>query len=174
LSEQFNNIVDYFKGKLIQIPPVAFDDFYIPANSRWFLENIGLPMSIEFLYLDFCNHDVSDKLIINNRHFMILGDEDEYGAKICIEQSTGKMYSVETKDNRVNRFINTDVICFMQCMTSYMRIIPNIISKEYDLDAIAVVVNEIKCEILAVDEKALEDGENWWSVLLEQHEWGLM
>jgi len=43
-----------------------------------------------------------------------------------------------------------------------------------DEEEAAVIVNETRKEFLSIDSKVLDDGKNWWSCVLKQHEDGLM
>lgn len=70
------------------------------------------------------------------------------------------------------RFINTNLECFIKFIIIYLSYAEKIINAHDE--EINNVMAEIREKFDLVDKQALHNEENWWSIILEQIELGLM
>lgn len=95
----------------------------------------------------------------------------DYGTDICID-SNGEIISSDPEQELPTRFINKDLKTFLEFLNIFSEYY--IQCGETDEEEQMQLLENIKEEFNRVDSRALDNEENWWSVILEQIEMGLM
>ena len=93
------------------------------------------------------------------------------GTSICINQKE-EIISVDLANEYPDRFINKDLESLLKCIGIFLAY-ENEINKADD-DEIQHVLQEIRTKFDMIDIQALCSTENWWFIILEQIELGLM
>ncbi len=146
-----------------------YQKFNLSSDTQKILCEIGLPKEpIEGVQF---NMDSSEKIKMINGNIVIGENEGTY---LCIN-AHGEIISVdqENEDESLIRFINKDLKSFLDYIVIFL------ISQEKALDIEEEderlqVLEEMREEFKKIDEKALNNEENWWAVIIEQIEMGLM
>ena len=158
------------------------DGLSIPHDQKEYLHKLGLP-NVEHLLLEF---DLSKPLPLLSKLSSTQNVPEEYkGLKvigtqdgepsICLdEKRSGQLWSVDATGQDLTRYINCGVREFGLFLTVHKRdyLRPGL-SKLPD-KAIRLIINTIETEYRAIDKSALDNQENWWSVILEQMKDGLL
>ncbi|MDE5893611.1 MAG: SUKH-4 family immunity protein [Acetatifactor sp.] len=107
--------------------------------------------------------------VISSSGYTVIGND--YGTDICID-SKGEVISLDPERELPTRFINRDLEAFLKFLgiftAYYMK------ACEADEEEQIRILEEVKEEFNKVDSRALDYEDNWWSVILEQIEMGLM
>lgn len=101
--------------------------------------------------------------------YIIIGND--FGTDICINKKE-EIVSVDPKHQYPTRFINKNLKCFIKFIIVYLFYEDKIIDASDD--KINTVIEEIREKFNEIDIQALSNEENWWSIILEQIELGLM
>ena len=101
--------------------------------------------------------------------YTVIGND--YGTDICIN-SKGEIISLDPEQELPTRFINRDLETFLKFLniftTYHMKVC------DVDEEEQIQILDEIIEEFNKVDSRALDYEDNWWFVILEQIEMGLM
>ena len=135
-------------------------------NIKRILCDVGLPE--EPIYFIHFNIDQTDSISLNEKYIIIGND---LGTDICIDLKE-EIVSVDPQNVYPTRFINTDLECFIKFIFIYLSYEEKII--EAQDEEINNIMAEIREKFDLVDKRALHNKDNWWSVILEQIELGLM
>ena len=125
-------------------------------------------MPEEPIYFIHFNVDQIEDIKLNEKNIVIGND---LCTDICINIK-GEIVSVDPQQVYPTRFINADLECFIQFIIIYLSHEERIIDASDD--EINKILNDIRKEFDIVDKLVLQNEENWWSIILEQIEWGLM
>ena len=166
----FQAIIDYFSGKLAAPSSDIYANCIIHPETKELLQNVGLPINLDVLLLNFYYEDMIKVLTVSNNNYLVIGDD--YGTFICIEALTGEVYSINSALEHSSRFINSSLLSFLQFIIIYINWKDSLI--DADDNEASDIVNELKEDFFSIDDKALDSAENWWNIILEQHELGLM
>src|SRR5262249_1033405 len=102
--------------------------------------------------------------------FVVIGDD--YGTKICIGEDTGELISIDEEGKLPTRYINSRIDLFLVFLEIYLTAQQ---SRDDTTDAEAfALARHLRHEFRSLDQQALDDPENWWSVILEQVEGELL
>lgn len=96
---------------------------------------------------------------------------NDYGTDICID-SKGEIISLDPDHELPTRFINQNLNSFLEFLNLFAVYYTKIgeAGEEEQLQ----ILEELKEEFNRIDSRALDYEDNWWSVILEQMEMGLM
>lgn len=137
----------------------------LPEKEKKMLCEDGLPeVPLHFLHF----YTQSDSLIIVNDDCISIGSDN--GTEICIDPNN-EIVSVDAYGVYPKRFVNSSLESLFECVAIYLIYNDRLMSAEDD--EISILIGEIRQKFNRVDERALDDEENWWSVILEQVEDGL-
>jgi hypothetical protein len=125
-----------------------------------------LPDNYEPLLLTFYGNAVRE---VGN--LIVFGDDS--GTNICLNLYDGFVYSVDLKNELPTRFVNTDVDCLGKFLSAHQRYASEVIKTDSEGEQLKIV-KRLREELVAIDSKAFDEPENWWAVVLEQMEDGLM
>lgn len=151
----------------------------IPETSREFLADVGLPkydvLGMRFNHLDRLPYvqDIITKppapLSVAKTRMYALGEL--YGVVPAIEPVTGNVYRIDLDGDDRSRFVNSRIELF------------GVFLAECDVHRRRTTINSadhrksmahLKASMKSEDERALVDEENWWSVVLEELDSGLL
>jgi hypothetical protein len=102
--------------------------------------------------------------------FLIIGDD--YGTKLGLKESTSPVLSIDPDATLPTRFVNSSILTLLACLAVCSERRPAL--AQAGNDEAAKIVAEIRDEIRALDARAVDNLENWWSVVLEQVEQGML
>lgn len=162
-------IKDYFEDRLIQIPKEILQN-EISKNKPIFsfLNEVGLIKGFDGINFYF-DSDGIKKTIIKGREYLILGDD--YGSKLCAELSDETIQAVYDEDDLPTRYINSSIenfLLFIMIFEQYQ------LSLDEDENENMKKLSALQSTFNEYDSTALNYEENWWAVIIEQIEDGLL
>lgn len=165
------SITEFWNDTLIRFNMKSLSDYSLSKETQDFLCSIGLPIKCEFLK-DLCLsfYDDFEQININDSEYIVIGDD--YGTKLCIVGKTGEVVSVDIEGNMNIRFINSNIECFLFFLQIFLTKKPELAG--VDDEEAAEIVKAIKNSFNKFDLAALSDDDNWWAVILEQVEQGIL
>lgn len=143
-----------------------YKDTGLSQEDKKILCDLGLPEN-PLKSLSFDLKEIDD-IWLDKEHIVIGND---YGTKLCINKNN-EVVSVDAEGEYPTRFVNTSLSRFLQCIEiydSYEARFENISDEE-----VGAIMDEMRTKFHQVDKQALSGEENWWSVILEQVELGVM
>ena len=141
----------------------------LPERGKRFLQTEGLPERGPLL-VTFGGPDFLKEIQKGGRSYYVLGSDE--GTAIAAAAGSGEVWSIDLEDEPMDRFINSSPEAFVESLKAYVRKGPEL-SVVSDDDA-PQVVESLRKEITAIDSRAFDDKEDWWSVILEQTEQELL
>jgi SUKH-4 immunity protein of toxin-antitoxin system len=103
-----------------------------------------------------------------SRDHVVIGDD--YGTELRVRLSDGAVVSIAPDGQLPSRFVNSSIerlASFIDAYRSYAG------PASADAD-VAPLVRQLREQLTGIDPAALDDCENWWAVVLEQAEGGLL
>ena len=110
-----------------------------------------------------------ERISNKDENYVVIGDD--YGTKLCISEKTNAVVSIDVESISI-RFINSNIKSFLNFLQIYFTRRLEL-SNADDEEAIEIV-KSIRDNFNMLDSSALNDEDNWWSVILEQTEQGLL
>ena len=167
-----HRITDCFGSLLTPISSGSFHHFTVPEETKSFLTCFGFPPNLEeTLLLHFYQNDDALAISIHNHdRFLIIGDDD--GTKLGIKENTGEVLSIDPEGKLPTRFVNSSILTLLAFLGMYVREQPGL--AQADDEEASQIVARMRDAFSTFDAQALDNPENWWSVVLEQVEQGLL
>ena len=125
-----------------------------------------LPSRYEPLLLSFYGSDTQA-----TGNLIIFGDD--YGTNLCVDLRDGFVYSVDSKNELPNRFVNTSVKYLAKSLDAHRQCVTKL-SRDDPEEQQLQVIKSLSEQLNAIDPLALRGRENWWAVVLEQMQNGLL
>lgn len=136
-------------------------------NTKKILCDIGLP----YEPLNFIQFNIEEiENIKLDEDYIIIGND--FGTNICVNHKD-EIVSIDTENEYPIRFINKDLETFLKFIVIIL-LHENEIDEADDDDEINQVMQKVRTEFNIIDIQALSSEENWWSIILEQIELGVM
>lgn len=135
-------------------------------NTKKILCDIGLPYE-PLNFIQFNIEEIED--IKLDKDYIIIGND--LGTNICVNHKD-EIVSIDTENEYPIRFINKDLETFLKFIVIFLSHENEI--EEADDDEIDQVMQKVRKEFDMTDIRALSSEENWWSIILEQIELGVM
>lgn len=160
------DIYEYFKNNFQLFTQEKYKDCELSYNTKKILCEIGLPEEP----LNFIQFNI--KSIENIRlgeEYIIIGND--YGTSICVNLKD-EIVSVDPNHEYPPRYINKNLEIFLKFISIFLAYADKMIDAN-DTE-IYLIMKAMKTEFNIVDIHALSNEENWWSIILEQIELGLM
>jgi hypothetical protein len=167
--------IDYFKFWKKGLIKYEYDfiDFKIPKSVKTLIKEWGLPNS--------CGPNLNFKVMrkplvlmnIERNNYAIIGHD--YEIPFGLRQD-GSVWSLECDEvaNRV-RFVNSSLKTFIFFLCEYQLYLKKITKiDEKDEDAIQLCIDETEKEMQRYDIVALQNEENYWTVIIEQMRYGMI
>jgi hypothetical protein len=95
--------------------------------------------------------------------YVVIGDD--YGTELCVRLSDGAVYSIDPEGSLPTRFMNSGIRQLAKFISIY-----DAGRAETPTEPGWREAQRLRNEMAAIDPKAVEDTENWWSSLLNQVE----
>lgn len=159
------DICEYLQKKFKLIKREKYREYDLTNNTKKILCDIGLPL--EPLYFIHFNIEDIENIILDEENIII---GDDLGTYICVN-SKDEIVTIDPKGEYPKRFINKNLEAFLEFIVIYLSY--EDIMKDTD-DDIDQTIQEIREKFDMIDAQALSSEENWWSLILEQVELGLM
>jgi hypothetical protein len=142
----------------------------IPESSKSYLSSVGLPIH-ETWTLKFDADAEHLPQIPNKPHYRRIGFDDI--VPICLDEDrAGQVTAVESEIGGIERFINSSVECFGECLVAYQRYrLDAQVSEEAEIENI---IDSTEEQMRKADRTAFLNSENWWPLILEQMRQGLL
>jgi len=160
------NIYDFLQNRFKLNTRKDYNNFDLTENTKKILCDIGLPKEP----LGFIKFNIDElKTLKHEDDFVIIGTD--LGTNICINKND-EIISVDFENEYPTRLINKNLESFLHFIVIFLLHEDEINSA--DDDTISQIIQKIKAEFEQIDELALNNQENWWSIILEQIETGMM
>lgn len=160
------NIYDFLQNRFKLNTRKDYNNFDLTENTKKILCDIGLPKEP----LGFIKFNIDElKTLKHEDDFVIIGTD--LGTNICINKND-EIISVDFENEYPTRLINKNLESFLNFIVIFLLHEDEINSA--DDDTISQIIQKIKAEFEQIDELALNNQENWWPIILEQIETGMM
>lgn len=160
------NIYDFLQNRFKLNTRKDYNNFDLTENTKKILCDIGLPKEP----LGFIKFNIDElKTLKHEDDFVIIGTD--LGTNICISKND-EIISVDFENEYPTRLINKNLESFLHFIVIFLLHEDEINSA--DDDTISQIIQKIKAEFEQIDELALNNQENWWPIILEQIETGMM
>ena len=159
-------IYDFLQNRFKLNTRKDYNNFDLTENTKKILCDVGLPKEP----LGFIKFNIDElKTLKHEDDFVIIGTD--LGTNICINKND-EIISVDFENEYPTRLINKNLESFLHFIVIFLLHEDKINSA--DDDTISQIIQKIKAEFEQIDELALNNQENWWSIILEQIETGMM
>jgi hypothetical protein len=175
-------ILEFWKDELITLPSTLLDKFKLPQETREFLQTVGLPMkegklstiASEALEIGFYKElgKLNYILVENQKFIAIAQDADNIGVFTCIEEPTGKIYSVANFLSDP-MYINSSIKELLAFLRIYI-IEGELAGENLSEKQVIEVAKKIKTQFQEIDAKAMAEAENFWPEVLSPLEQGFL
>lgn len=159
------NTLKYLKDNFELHTQKQYQNYNLSYNTLRILCEIGLPREpIECVQF---NVSSSERMINGN---IVIGENE--GTYLCINDHE-EIIAIDQENESSIRFINKDLKSLLDYIVIYL------ISQEKaleidDEDERMHILGKMVEEFKKIDARALDNEENWWAVIIEQIEMGLM
>lgn len=155
--------------KLVSIPSdlmvLDISDF-----TRSFLMDVGLPTEGPGDIIFYHDERLFDLLSIGATDYLAVGHD--YGTSFGIKRGTDELWAVDPRGELRSRFVNSRLSDFALFLAIYDSQGPDRQQASDEEDE--VIVQEMRLQLISRDPRALDDVDNWWSLVLEQMSHGLL
>lgn len=158
------------EGNLRRWPEADLRDAQIPASSKSFLIEVGLPFREDWTLRFNPQVGVLPRLSIR-RGCRRIGFDDS--VPICLdEEHDGRVVAIEDVVGGSERLINSNIECFVECLVYYKqyRTVVRLASEE----EVQKIIDVTGSQIRTADAAAFADPDNWWPLIIEQMNHGLL
>lgn len=153
---------EYLKSNFKLYKQEKYNNVNLSADTRRILCDIGLPYQpLEFIQF---NIEEIDNIKLDENYIVIGND---FGTNICINDKD-EVVSVDIKNEYPIRYINKNLKSFLNCIIIFSMHENEI--NNADEEEIKMIIKKVRKEFDETDVYALNNEENWWSVILEQIE----
>ena len=160
------DVYKYLQKKFELITREDYRNCDLSDNTKKILCDIGLPYEpLNFIRL---NIGEIENIKLDDEYVTIGND---FGTNICINHKD-EIFSVDTGKEYPKRFINRNLESFLKFIVIFL--LHENEMDESDDDEISQIVQNIRKKFDEIDIQALNSGENWWSIILEQIELGVI
>jgi hypothetical protein len=167
-----NTIINFWgKASLRRWPEASLRDAQISSSTKSFLAEVGLPDEVG-LTMQFGPEDGMLPRLTTRSHCLRIGFDDI--VPICVdEEGAGRVVAVEEEDKDDGpRFINSSVERFGECLVHYEQYRRSVrdVSEAEALRLVGIAEEQMR----KADPGAFGDPENWWPIIVEQMNHGLL
>jgi hypothetical protein len=166
-----NQTIKQFLGnEVVKVPLTLISHSSISESVKDFLTSVGLPTRSGLLFPFFKRSEDFSVWNYEEHSYLVLAEER--GQKLCLDLETGNIFVVDSRNELPTRFVNSDIESLIEFIQVYSQ------AKDIFLKApekgVTKIVSSLRKRFSDKDPKALEGDENWWAIILEQTEQGLM
>ncbi|MBR6771214.1 MAG: SUKH-4 family immunity protein [Lachnospiraceae bacterium] len=158
----------YLKNRFSLYKKEQYRSYALSSSTKRVPCDIGLPNQ-PLPFLRFQVEEVKD--VILEEKYIVIGDD--LGLAICLSLSSEpdmeqEVVSVDPEQEYPPRFVNKSLEALLEFIVIFLRY-QDRLREEDDVES---VLAEVRKEFTRMDIRALENEENWWTVILEQIELG--
>jgi hypothetical protein len=151
---------------LARWPAASLRDVAIPDSSKSFLVEVGMPVGADWTL----RFDVqADQVARAPKGAHCIGFDDV--VPICIDER-GRVMAVEQKIGGGERYINSSVECFGECLVHYQRYRTS--ARAASEGQVQNLISMTEGRLRNADPTAFSDPDNWWPAIVEQINHGLL
>lgn len=162
---------EFWNNSCIQFDLDTLSKYSLTQDTRKYLSLVGLPVNGEFLKdLNISFYSNFEQINVQDCDYIAIGDD--YGTKICINGKSNEVVSIDIEEYMNIRFINSSIENFIDFLQIYFTKRPEL--AHADDEKAVEITSLIKDEFNRLDPRALDYEENWWTIILEQTEQGLL
>lgn len=159
------NMYEYFERNYELIKREQYRECSLSNETKKILCDIGLPKEP----LNFIQFNIDEIEIELNDRYIVIGND--FGTDICINEKE-EIISIDKENEYPIRFVNKSLKDFLECIFIYKQYEQEI--NNVADDDIESILDEIKMKFEIIDKEVFNNEENWWSIILEQIELGMM
>jgi len=145
------------------------DEVGIPERSKQFLVEVGLPKNEDWT-LKFDLPPPGFVQLANNPTWWQIGWDDP--VPICLDEVSGGAVIADASDGALPMFVNSSVEQFGMCLGLYERY--RRATRDVAEDARLTAVARLESEVQRVDPEAVTSNANYWPLIIEQLNDGLL
>jgi hypothetical protein len=97
---------------------------------------------------------------------------NDYGTELCLNPEDDSIWSIDFEGKLPNRFVNSSLEQLAHFIREYAKYTEEVFS--LDDEAASKLVRNLRKRLASADAGAFLDTENWWAVVFEQAEQGLL
>lgn len=155
-------------GEASVVCPVDVQAVALPADAVAVLTEVGLPRQVDPLF------KIEDMAVRNvpGREGLYCRVGSDFGTDLCVSADTGEVESFSLTGEYPTRFVNTSLALFVEFLflvSAERKRFPDLGDDEID-QLIAALEDRLR----QLDGRALADRDNWWAVIVEQLQDGLL
>lgn len=155
-------------GESNVVYPVDVQAVRLPANAVAVLTEIGLPRHVDPLFR------IGDMAMINvpSRSGLYCRVGSDFGTDLCVSADTGEVESFSLTGEYPARFVNTSLALFVEFLvlvSAERKRFPDLGDHEIDQ-----LITSLAERLRQLDGRAFADPDNWWAVIVEQLQDGLL
>jgi hypothetical protein len=166
-----SQIINFFGSSLSPVPESSLHAVELSEETKDFLLSVGLPPGGSLLLTFYSNGDRITTSIEREAHFLIIGDDSM--AKLGLKEQTGEVFALGWGRVLPTRFMNSSILKMLVFLMIYMTKQLEWAEVTSDEGAWAII-EQMRTTLLDIDGRALDDPDNWWSVILELMEQELL
>jgi len=121
-----------------------------------------LPPQFQPLHLTFCRNEVDESEL-----YTVIGND--YASKFRALHVDGTVHSVDPAGKLPSRFVNMGIAQLSASINAFQQYLDEAERAHFPL-----IARHLRDRLVAIDPKALSHGENWWALVLEQVDDGLL
>jgi hypothetical protein len=167
---EYSQLKAFWKENLLKIPEAALSKQALSPATRKLLTEVGLPKNAPLLLRFYDDARLLSRLLHAGSDYLVIGDDE--GTKIGIRAVKEDVWSVDPENQLPLRFINSSLEALLTCLQIYLE--NQVALRQASDDDALKIVSAMRERFSQIDAQALAGADNWWSVILEQTEAGLL
>jgi len=97
---------------------------------------------------------------------------NDYGTELCLNPEDDSIWTIDFEGKLPSRFVNSSLEQLAHFIREYAKYTEEVSS--LDDEAATNLVRDLRKRLASADARVFLDTENWWAVVLEQAEQGLL
>lgn len=169
LSKEEEKIKKSWGTNLVCVSESDLAKFSLSTQTHNFLVRVGLPRNCPLLVSFYEDNRLLHPVKSEDENYLMLGEDN--GTIFCLKEKCEEVWSIDPEGELPSRFINSSIrsfFTFLYIYLSHQEALKNASDEEA-----GNIVRQLRTEFEGIDDRALLESENWWSVILEEIEYGL-
>lgn len=168
--------------EIVRLDPALIDGLELDDDTRRTLVEVGLPRRFEYFFTTVADplqdpgiDRAKDESLLgvyehDGRSLLRLGSD--YNGQVCVDPADGRVIEVAAAAPRAPR-INGSVGQFVACLLALrLRTGSGLSLDEMSEDELEAAAQQLRRQIEEIDSDALQDENGFWSLIVEQAEYG--
>jgi hypothetical protein len=160
-------VADFWGHNVVRWNGAALRRAGVSDADASFLDRVGMPRNVNWT-LDFASAAQEVRTLPGHASMVVIGGDDQN--PICLRVSDGNVVCVE--EDGLERFMNSTIFALADFLCAYQVYRAQV--GDLEDDAIDELIAATESKMRITDAAALSNEENYWSVVLEQMEEGLL